>query len=87
MGRSRPIVDTSQDWLLISGEEDFEGDDVAFTTLEFARFLTTCDEYDRDMKVYVVASEIQFVYVHFQSCVIAFKCRLKHSESFGVTTF
>ena len=50
VGRSRPIVDSSQDWLLISGEEDFEGG-VAFTTLEFARFFTTCDEYDRDIKV------------------------------------
>ena len=44
--RALPPIDDSQDWFLISAEE--EG---GFTILEFSRNLTTCDSKDLDIKV------------------------------------
>ena len=39
-------VDESQDWFLVSGEEEN-----GHTILEFTRNLTTCDDKDLDIKV------------------------------------
>ena len=44
--RARPPIDKSQDWFLISGEEEN-----GFTILEFSRNLTTCDTKDLEIKV------------------------------------
>lgn len=46
-GHNTPSVDLVQNWLLISAEEESN-----FTTLEFTRNFTTCDDKDRDIKVY-----------------------------------
>ena len=46
-GRYLPPIDKSQDWFIISGEE--QG---GFTTLEFSRNLTTCDPRDLEIKVH-----------------------------------
>ena len=46
-GRALPPIDESQDWFLISGEQD-DG----FTVLEFSRNLTTCDPRDLEIKVW-----------------------------------
>ena len=52
-----PPIDPSQDWFLVSGEE--EG---GYTILEFTRNWTTCDERDRDIVVsrYSRDREIEF---------------------------
>ena len=51
------MVDASQDWTLVSGEEvtEFPGTEFehTYTTLEFKRNFTSCDENDRDIKVCV----------------------------------
>ena len=44
--RFLPPVDESQDWFLVSGEEEN-----GYTILEFTRKLTTCDDKDLDIKV------------------------------------
>ena len=44
-----PPIDESQDWFLISGEEEN-----SFTILEFSRYLTTCDPKDLEIKVYSI---------------------------------
>lgn len=44
--RALPPIDKSQDWFLISGEEEN-----GFTVLEFSRNLTTCDPKDLEIKV------------------------------------
>ena len=44
--RFLPPIDESQDWFLVSGEEDN-----GHTVLEFTRSLTTCDENDLDIQV------------------------------------
>ena len=44
--RYLPPVDESQDWFLVSGEEEN-----GYTILEFTRNLTTCDKYDLVIKV------------------------------------
>ena len=44
--RFLPPIDESQDWFLVSGEEEND-----YTILEFTRNLTTCDENDLDIKV------------------------------------
>jgi hypothetical protein len=48
--RFPPPVDESQDWFLVSGEEENH-----YTVLEFTRNLTTCDDKDLDIKVGIVA--------------------------------
>ena len=45
--RYLPPVDESQDWFLVSGEEEN-----GYTILEFTRNLTTCDDNDLDIKVH-----------------------------------
>lgn len=45
-GRYLPPIDASQDWFLVSGEE--EG---GYTILEFTRNLTTCDSKDLNIEV------------------------------------
>ena len=45
--RYLPPVDESQDWFLVSGEEEN-----GHTVLEFTRNLTTCDDNDLDIKVH-----------------------------------
>ena len=45
-GRFLPPVDASQDWYLVSGEEQ-DG----YTTLEFTRSLSTCDNKDLNVEV------------------------------------
>ena len=57
MCRCTPIIDAQQDWYLINGEE--EG---GYTTLEFTRNFTTCDDNDLEIKVcksevYIPASD------------------------------
>ena len=47
MYRRTPIIDSQQDWYLINGEE--EG---GYTTLEFTRHFTTCDDNDLEIKVF-----------------------------------
>lgn len=49
--RVLPPIDESQDWFLISAEE--EGN---FTILEFSRNFTTCDKRDLELKVSIVIS-------------------------------
>ena len=44
--RFLPPTDESQDWFLVSGEEEN-----GYTILEFTRNLTSCDENDLDIKV------------------------------------
>ena len=44
--RSLPPIDESQDWFLISGDEEN-----GCTILEFTRKLTTCDDNDLEIKV------------------------------------
>ena len=44
--RYLPPVDESQDWFLVSGEEEN-----GYTILEFTRNLIPCDKYDLDIKV------------------------------------
>ena len=44
--RFLPAVDESQDWFLVSGEEEN-----GYTVLEFTRNLSTCDNNDLDIKV------------------------------------
>ena len=44
--RYLPPVDESQDWFLVSGEEEN-----GYTILEFTRNLTTCDDHDLNIKV------------------------------------
>ena len=44
--RFLPPIDESQDWFLISGEEEN-----GYTILEFTQNLTTCDEKDLSIKV------------------------------------
>ena len=41
-----PAVDESQDWFLVSGEEEND-----YTILEFTRNLTTCDDNDLTIQV------------------------------------
>ena len=45
--RYLPPVDESQDWFLVSGEEEN-----GYTILEFTRSLTSCDQNDLDIKVH-----------------------------------
>ena len=45
--RYLPPVDESQDWFLVSGEEEN-----GYTIMEFTRKLTTCDDKDLTIKVY-----------------------------------
>ena len=45
-GRFLPSVDLSQDWFLVSGEEEN-----GYTILEFTRNLTSCDMNDLDIEV------------------------------------
>ena len=45
--RFLPPVDESQDWFLVSGEEEN-----GYTILEFTRSLTNCDQNDLDIKVH-----------------------------------
>ena len=45
-GRYLPPIDASQDWFLVSGEEDG-----GYTILEFTRNLTTCDDKDLNVEV------------------------------------
>jgi len=45
-GRYLPAIDASQDWYLVSGEE--QG---GYTILEFTRSLTTCDNKDLNVEV------------------------------------
>ena len=47
--RFLPPIDESQDWFLVSGEEEN-----GYTVLEFTRNLTSCDENDLDIKVHAV---------------------------------
>ena len=47
--RYLPPVDESQDWFLVSGEEEN-----GYTILEFTRKLITCDDKDLDIKVCIV---------------------------------
>ena len=47
-GRFLPPIDPSQDWFLVSGEE--EG---GYTILEFTRNWTTCDDRDVNIQVRV----------------------------------
>ena len=44
--RFLPPIDESQDWILVSGEEEN-----GFTILEFTRDLITCDDNDLEVKV------------------------------------
>ncbi len=47
MDRFLPPVDSSQDWFLVSGEEEN-----GYTILEFTRNITSCDvENDLDVEV------------------------------------
>ena len=46
INRYLPPVDKSQDWCLVSGEEEN-----GHTILEFTRKLTTCDDNDLTIKV------------------------------------
>ena len=43
--RFLPPIDESQDWFLVSGEEEN-----GYTILEFTRNLTTCDGNDLDIR-------------------------------------
>ena len=45
-----PPVDPSQDWFLVSGEEEN-----GYTVLEFTRNLTSCDVNDLNIEVYVLS--------------------------------
>ena len=45
--RFLPPVDGSQDWFLVSGEEEN-----GYTVLEFMRNLSSCDQNDLDIKVH-----------------------------------
>ena len=45
--RFLPPVDESQDWFLVSGEEEN-----GYTILEFMRHLSSCDQNDLDIKVH-----------------------------------
>ena len=56
-GRYRPPIDKSQDWFLISGEE--QG---GFTALEFSRNLTTCDPRDLEIKVHNIIAVLLLHY-------------------------
>ena len=56
-GRLLPPIDESQDWFLISGEEDH-----GFAVLEFSRNLTTCDPRDLDIKVWLYVLQANTVY-------------------------
>ena len=55
--RVRPPIDKSQDWFLISGEEEN-----GFTILEFSRNLTTCDTKDLEIKVYSTINTVHIGY-------------------------
>ena len=48
--RYLPPMDDSQDWRLLSGEEQ-DG----YTILEFTRDLTNCDEYDINIEVSAIS--------------------------------
>jgi len=45
-GRFLPPIDANQDWFLVSGEEAG-----GYTTLEFTRNWTTCDDRDSNIQV------------------------------------
>ena len=51
--QSRPPVDAQQDWFLDGGME-MDG----FTILAFRRDWVTCDELDREIKVYTALSAV-----------------------------
>ena len=56
-----PVVDSTQDWHLLKGEENDFG-----TVLKFVRKLNTCDEKD-DMAIPVSALSVEICFLTFST--------------------
>ena len=71
IGHYQPPVDPSQDWFLVSGEEEN-----GYTILEFTRNLTSCDVIN-DLNVEVCTVILYFTLCHF--ALFFFQARLQSS--------